>query len=67
MSKVTTLKFLSAQGLLSDEIEYCGDEDGNIQIHQSNNYVTLTPRQCLDLRELLTAHLDVLNYVRSTE
>lgn len=47
MSKVTTLEFLSAQGLLSDEIEYCGDEDGNIQIHQSNNYVTLTPRQCL--------------------
>lgn len=61
---IKTLEFLSAQGLLSDEIEYCGDYDGNIQIHQSNNYITLTPRQCLDLRELLSAHLDVLNYVK---
>lgn len=64
MTKTLTLEFLSAQGLLSDEIEYCGDDDGNIQIHQSNNYITLTPRQCLDLRELLSAHLDVLNYVK---
>ena len=53
--------FLSAATLVTDELPYSGDDDGNLQIIQSNSFITMTPKQCLDLRELLSAHLDVLN------
>ena len=67
MYMAAQLEFLSAQGLLAEEMFYTIDEDGVMQIHQENMHISLTPRQCLDLRELLTTHLDVLDYVRSVK
>lgn len=60
-----TKEFLSYGSFLASEIEYAIDEDGNIEIYQLGNEITLTPRQCLDLKSLLEAHLDVLDFVRS--
>lgn len=54
-------EFLSAATLVTEEMTYTGDEDGNLQIFQNNSFIVMTPKQCLDLRELLSAHLDVLN------
>lgn len=61
MTNTFTEDFLSAATLVTDELSYSGDDDGNIQIMQNNSFITMTPKQCLDLRELLSAHLDVLN------
>ena len=61
MSNAFTEDFLSAATLVTDELSYSGDDDGNLQIMQSNSFITMTPKQCLDLRELLSAHLDILN------
>lgn len=58
--KPFNLEFLSEQTLVTDQLDYSSDEDGNISIHQENMYVTLTPKQTLDLKELLSAHLDTL-------
>ena len=58
-------EFLSSGSLLASEIEYNIDEDGNLEIYQLGSEITLTPRQCLDLKSLLEAHLDVLDFVRS--
>ena len=58
MASTFTEDFLSEATL---ELYYSGDEDGNLQITQNNSFITMTPKQCLDLRELLSAHLDVLN------
>ena len=63
--KVFNLEFLSEQTLVTDQLDYSSDEDGNISIHQENMYVTLTPKQALDLRELLSAHLDTLKFAWS--
>ena len=65
MSKQFVEDFLSAATLVTEEITYTGDEDGNLQIQQNNSFIIMTPKQCLDLRELLSAHLDVLNMQRS--
>ena len=65
MSKQFVEDFLSAATLVTEEITYTGDEDGNLQILQNNSFIVMTPKQCLDLRELLSAHLDVLNMQRS--
>lgn len=59
--------FLSSGGIATEEVAYQTDEDGVMQIFQSGESIVLTPRQCLDLRELLTAHLDVLEFVRNKE
>ena len=64
MSKQFVEDFLSAATLVTEEITYTGDEDGNMQIIQNNSFIVMTPKQCLDLRELLSAHLDVLNMQR---
>lgn len=48
--KTFNLEFLSEQTLVTDQLEYCSDEDGNISIHQENMVVTLTPKQALDLK-----------------
>lgn len=61
-----TLEFLSSGSILAEEINYISDEDGNIQLRQGDECINLTPRQCLDLRELLSAHLDVLKFVRDS-
>ena len=61
------LEFLSSGSILADEIGYISDDDGNIQLQQGGDFIILTPRQCLDLRELLSAHLDVLNFVKCKE
>lgn len=58
-------EFLSPATLVTEELTYSGDEDGNMQIIQNNSLITMTPKQCLDLRELLSAHLDTLNMQRS--
>lgn len=63
--KAFNLEFLSEQTLVSDQLDYSSDEDGNISIHQENMYVTLTPKQALDLKELLSAHLDTLKFAWS--
>lgn len=63
--KTFNLEFLSEQTLVTDQLEYSSDEDGNISIHQENMYVTLTPKQALDLKELLSAHLDTLKFAWS--
>lgn len=60
-----TLEFLSEQTLVTDQLDYSSDEDGNISIHQENMYVTLTPKQALDLKELLDVHLDTLKFAWS--
>lgn len=60
--EVFNLEFLSEQTLVTDQLDYSSDEDGNISIHQENMYVTLTPKQALDLKELLSAHLDTLKF-----
>ena len=59
-AKTFTLEFLSEQTLVTDGLEYSSDEDGNMSIHQENMFITLTPKQALDLKELLSAHLDTL-------
>lgn len=63
--KPFNLEFLSEQTLVTDQLDYSSDEDGNISIHQENMYVTLTPKQALDLKELLSAHLDTLKFAWS--
>lgn len=60
-------EFLSSGGITTQGLLYEVDEDGVVQIFQDGESITLTPRQCLDLRELLTAHLDVLEFVRNKE
>lgn len=67
MSKQFVEDFLSAATLVTEEITYTGDEDGNLQIQQNNSFIIMTPKQCLDLRELLSAHLDMLNMTRSKQ
>ena len=64
-AKTFNLEFLSEQTLLTEQLDYSSDEDGNISIHQENMYVTLTPKQALDLKELLSAHLDILKFAWS--
>ena len=56
---------LSDRTLVTEELTYCIDEDGNIQIVQNNSFVVMTPKQCLDLKELLSAHLDTLKFAWS--
>lgn len=63
--KPFNLEYLSEQTLVTDQVDYSSDEDGNISIHQENMYVTLTPKQALDLKELLSAHLDTLKFAWS--
>ena len=65
MSKQFVEDFLSAATLVTEEITYTGDEDGNLQIQQNNSFIIMTPKQCLDLKELLSSHLDVLNMKRN--
>ena len=67
MSKQFVEDFLSAATLVTEEITYTGDEGGNLQIQQNNSFIIMTPKQCLDLRELLSAHLDMLNMTRSKQ
>lgn len=62
MSDGFTEEFLSSKTLVTDEITYNGDEDGNLQIIQNNSFIVMTPKQCLDLKELLSVHLDMLQY-----
>lgn len=64
-AKTFTLEFLSEQTLVTEGLEYSSDEDGNINIHQENMFITLTPKQALDLKELLSAHLDTLKFAWS--
>ena len=64
-AKTFTLEFLSEQTLVTDGLEYSSDEDGNMSIHQENMFITLTPKQALDLKELLSAHLDTLKFAWS--
>lgn len=63
--KAFNLEFLSEQTLVTDQLDYSSDEDGNISIHQENMFITLTPKQALDLKELLSAHLDTLRFAWS--
>ena len=63
--KTFNLEFLSGQTLVTEEVNYSSDEDGNISIHQENSYITLTPKQALDLKELLAVHLDALKFAWS--
>ena len=63
--KAFNLEFLSEQTLVTDQLDYSSDEDGNISIHQENMFITLTPKQALDLKELLSAHLDTLKFAWS--
>lgn len=63
--KTFNLEFLSGQTLVTEEVNYSSDEDGNISIHQENSYITLTPKQALDLKELLSVHLDTLKFAWS--
>ena len=65
MPKTFTLEFLSEQTLVTDQLDYSSDEDGNISIHQENMHITLTPKQALDLKELLSVHLDALKFAWS--
>ena len=52
MSKHFVEDFLSAATLVTEELTYNGDKDGNLKILQNNSFIVMTPNQCLDLREL---------------
>ena len=54
-------ELLSPATLVTEELTYTTDEDGNFQIVQNNSFIVMTPKQCLDLKELLSVHLDILN------
>ena len=54
-------ELLSPATLVTEELTYTTDEDGNFQIVQNNSFIVMTPKQCLDLKELLSVHLDMLN------
>lgn len=57
--------FLAAQTLVTEEVTYSQDEDGNIIILQDGMYITLTPQQQIALKSLLEAHIDTLQFVWS--
>ena len=57
--------FLAAQTLVTEEVTYSQDEDGNIMILQDGMYVTLTPQQQIVLKYLLEAHTDTLQFAWS--
>ena len=54
--------FLAAQTLVTEEVTYSQDEDGNIMILQDSVYITLTPQQQIALKSLLEAHIDMLQF-----
>lgn len=64
-AKTFNLEFLSEQTLVTEQLDYSSDEDGNITLHQENMFISLTPKQALDLKELLSAHLDTLKFAWS--
>ena len=57
--------FLAAQTLVTEEVTYSQDEDGNIMILQDGMYITLTPQQQTALKSLLEAHIDMLQFAWS--
>ena len=57
--------FLAAQTLMTEEVTYSQDEDGNIMILQDSMYITLTPQQQIALKSLLEAHIDTLQFAWS--
>ena len=54
--------FLAAQTLVTEEVTYSRDEDGNIMILQDSVYITLTPQQQIALKSLLEANIDTLQF-----
>lgn len=56
--------FLAAQTLVTEEVTYSQDEDGNIIILQDGMYITLTQQQ-IALKSLLEAHIDTLQFAWS--
>lgn len=64
-TKTFTLEFLSAQTLVTEEVTYSRDEDGNIMILQDGMYITLTPQQQIALKSLLEARIDTLQFAWS--
>ena len=50
--------FLATQTLVTEEVTYSQDEDGNIVILQDGMYITLTPQQQIALKSLLEARID---------
>ena len=56
--------FLAKQTLVTEEVTYSQDEDGNIMILQDGMYITLTPQQ-IALKSLLEAHIDTLQFAWS--
>jgi len=57
--------FLATQTLVTEEVTYSQDEDGNIMILQDSMYVTLTPQQQIAFKSLLEAHIDTLQFAWS--
>lgn len=57
--------FLAAQTLVTEEVTYSQDEDGNIMILQDSMYITLTPQQQIALKSLLEDHIDTLQFAWS--
>ena len=53
------------QTLVTDQLDYSSDEDGNIMILQDGMYITLTPQQQIALKSLLEAHIDTLQFAWS--
>ena len=43
-------ELLSHATLVTEELTYTTDEDGNFQIVQNNSFIVMTPKQCLDLK-----------------
>ena len=56
--------FLATQTLVTEEVTYSQDEDGNIRSLQVDMYVTLTQQQIV-LKYLLEAHIDTLQFAWS--
>lgn len=63
--KTFEVNVVSDQTLLTEQLGYSSDEDGNLMLHQENMFISLTPQQALDLKALLSAHLDTLKFAWS--
>lgn len=45
MTNTFTEDLLSAATLVTDELSYSGDDDGNLQIMQNNSFITMTHKR----------------------
>lgn len=55
-------EFLTSGGELSKKIEYTTDDDNVFVLYQGKSKLTLTYRQIVDVKELMNAYIDTVDY-----